>query len=78
MAFNLFGMKFGKEYIPMTQNIPTSNGTSFAFSTPFMKVGSSNLSLPVVDRYYTQNGVVRFGEDNLYPQLLNQMYYMRY
>jgi hypothetical protein len=75
MAFEIFGMKFGKEYIPMTQNIPTPSATGFAFSTPFMKVGSGNLSLPVVDKYYTQNGIVRFGEDNLYPQLLNQMYY---
>jgi hypothetical protein len=75
MAFNFLGMKFGREYIPMTQDIPTPQGTGFAFSTPFMKVGKNNLSLPVVDKYYTQNGVVRFGEDNLYPQLLNQMYY---
>ena len=75
MAFSLFGMKFGKEYIPMTQTIPASNATGFAFSTPFMKVGSGNLSLPIVDKYYTQNGIARFGEDNLYPQLLNQMYY---
>jgi hypothetical protein len=75
MAFEFLGMKFGKEYIPMTQNIPSNNGTGFAFSTPFMTVGSGNLSLPRVDKYYTQNGVVRFGEDNLYPQLLNQMYY---
>ena len=75
MALNLFGMKFGKEYIPLTQDIPQPRGTGFAFSTPFMKVGGENLSLPVVDKYYTQNGIVRFGEDNLYPQLLNQMYY---
>lgn len=75
MAFSFLGMKFGKEYIPMTQNIPQQNGTGFAFSTPFMNVGSGNLSLPIVNKYYTQNGIVRFGEDNLYPQLLNQMYY---
>lgn len=75
MAFEFLGMKFGKDYIPMTQDIPTPSGVGFAFSTPFREFGSGNLSLPVVDRHFTSNGVVRFGEDNLYPQLLNQMYY---
>lgn len=47
----------------------------FGFSTPFLKIGKGNLSLPSINKYYTQNGIVRFGNDNLYPQLLNQMYY---
>jgi hypothetical protein len=46
-----------------------------SFSTPFLRVGESNLSLPFVDSRYTVQGYVRFGEGNLYPQLLNQMYY---
>jgi hypothetical protein len=76
MAFNIFGLKFGRDYKPITQYIPEPNRTPFAFSTPFMKIGSGNLSLPVIDKYYTINGVVKFGDDNLYPQLLNQVYYI--
>jgi len=60
-------------------NKPTQQTTStigpMAFSTPFMKVGGANLSLPYVSTYYTTNGIILFGEDNLYPQLLNQLYY---
>ena len=44
-----------------------------AFSTPFLKVGGANLSLPYVNGRYTTSGWVRFGQDNMYPQLLNQM-----
>lgn len=46
-----------------------------AFSTPFMKVGSANLSLPYVNGRQQTNGYIRFGEDNMYPQLINQLYY---
>jgi len=55
----------------------TESGSSkkSAFSTPFMQVGEGNLSAPHINKYYTQNGIVRFGNDNLYPQLLNQMYF---
>lgn len=45
-----------------------------AFSSPFGKVGEGNLSLPYV-RSYGSERWVRFGNDNLYPQLINQMYY---
>jgi hypothetical protein len=46
------------------------------FSTPFLRVPEGNLSLPFVDVRYTVQGYVRFGSDNLYPQYMNQMYYM--
>jgi len=46
-----------------------------SFSTPFLKVGTGNLSLPTVWSRYLRNGFIPFGDDNLYPQLLNQMYY---
>ena len=47
-----------------------------AFSTPFKKVGYANLALPKIDGYYREAGsYVPFGEDNLFPQLLNQLYY---
>jgi len=47
-----------------------------SFSTPFLRVPGGNLSLPHIDVRYTTQGYVRFGEDNLYPQYLNEMYYM--
>ena len=47
-----------------------------SFSTPFLKVPGGNLSLPHIDVRYTTQGYIRFGVDNLYPQYLNQMYYM--
>ena len=46
-----------------------------SFSTPFLKVGGDNLSLPFVDSRYQTNGYVPFGGNNLYPQTLVQMYY---
>jgi hypothetical protein len=46
-----------------------------SFSTPFLKVPATNLSLPFVDDRFQARGYVPFGEDNLYPQYLNQMYY---
>jgi hypothetical protein len=47
----------------------------FAFSTPFINVGENNLSMPYINRYYQENNIVRFGTDNLYPQILNQLYF---
>jgi hypothetical protein len=46
-----------------------------SFSTPFLPVGKGNLTLPYVNGRYSTNMWVRFGTDNLYPQMLNQMYY---
>lgn len=45
-----------------------------SFSTPFGKIGDGNLSLPYV-RAYGSEPYVRFGNDNLYPQIINQVYY---
>jgi len=44
------------------------------FSTPFGTVGGADLALPYV-RAYGSETYVRFGNDNLYPQLINQMYH---
>jgi len=44
------------------------------FSTPFGTVGGADLALPYV-RAYGSETYVRFGSDNLYPQLINQMYH---
>jgi len=76
----LFGFNIGSKKVeaqPLTQLTDHSFGTykNFAFSTPFYKISKDNLSLPYVTKYYTTNNIVRFGEDNLYPQLLNQLYY---
>lgn len=69
-----FNFKFGSKPQPLVQQ--TGNEYSnFAFSTPFMKIGNGNLSMPHINKYYTNNNFVLFGNDNLYPQLLNQMYY---
>jgi len=46
-----------------------------SFSTPFLKVPESNLSLPFVDTRRQQQNIIRFGNDNLAPQLWNQIYY---
>ena len=46
-----------------------------SFSTPFGKVGSANLSLPYVNGRYQISGYIPFGHDNLFPQLLTQLYF---
>jgi len=46
-----------------------------SFNTPFGKIGEGNLSLPYVRAYSYQEPYIRFGHDNLYPQVINQMYY---
>lgn len=75
MGYKIFGFEFGaKTPEPITQNTGNSLN-SFAFSTPFMKIGGNDLSTPYINKYYTVNNIVRFGADNLYPQLLNQLYY---
>ncbi len=52
------------------------SGKNESFSTPFMEIGDGNLSLPFINsRYLASGGVVRFGVNNLFPQLLDQMYY---
>lgn len=45
------------------------------FSTPFMTVGKGDLTKPYINSTFTSAGVVYFNTDNLYPQLLDQMYY---
>jgi len=46
-----------------------------SFSTPFGKIGRGDLSLPYVNGRYQVSGYVPFGQDNLYPEILNQIYY---
>jgi hypothetical protein len=63
----LFGFNISKDKL---------EGETFqTFSTPFTTIGGANLSLPKVDGIYREGTYTPFGSDNLYPQLLNQLYY---
>lgn len=66
--YNIFSNK--KE----TTDIEVVDGYQ-SFSTPFVKVGGANLALPYVNGRYQVAGYIPFGQDNLYPEILNQMYY---
>lgn len=67
----IFGFEIGKK-----ESAQVVEGNNYqAFSTPFLKVVEGNLSLPYVNPRQQVNGYTRFGSDNLYPQLLNQMYF---
>lgn len=52
----------------------TTDAGSMMFSTPLMDIGGGDLSLPYINSTYTTNNYVMFGVDNLYPQLLIQLY----
>lgn len=75
MKFNFFGL--GKKSEPQIQYIETkSDKDSYMhFTAPFLNVGKGNLALPYITPQYTNNGYVRFGNDNLYPNLLRQLYH---
>jgi len=64
----LFGIQFG-EKTPAVRTEPQ------AFSTPFLKIGKGNLALPYIQSNISNGSIVYFGEENLFPQILNQMYY---
>jgi hypothetical protein len=66
----LFG-KFKKEEAPAVVDL----GGYQSFSTPFLKVPKGDLSLPYIDSRYASRGYVPFGDDNLAPQLWNQLYF---
>lgn len=66
----LFG-KFKKEEAPQVVDL----GGYQSFSTPFLKVPKGDLSLPYINARYAANGYIPFGQDNLAPQLWNQLYY---
>lgn len=72
MAFNIFNRAKKQEVVVST--IPNEDSLYSTFSSPFGKIGDANLSLPYV-RSYGSEPFVRFGQDNLFPQLINQMYY---
>jgi len=63
----ILGIEFGK-----TETVRTEPQ---AFSTPFLKIGKGNLALPYIQSNISNGSIVYFGEENLFPQILNQMYY---
>lgn len=68
MAFFNFNKNKKEEVVVVNEPLYSS------FSTPFGRIGEGNLSLPYV-RSYGSEPYVRFGNDNLYPQIINQCYY---
>jgi len=65
----ILGIEFGSKKIGAVRT------ESQAMNTPFLKVGKGNLSLPFIQSAVHSQGMIYFGEQNLFPQLLNQMYY---
>jgi len=55
--------------------VETVNDDYQAFSTPFQKLPSGNLSLPQVWDRYQNRGYILFGDDNLYPNHLDQVFF---
>ena len=52
------------------------NGLFKSFSTPFGKIGGKgSLNSPYIRAYSADEPYIRFGEDNLYPQIINQLYF---
>jgi hypothetical protein len=68
---------FGSKKIEASTPAPVDDKAGyFAFSTPFVKIGKGDLTKPYVDVNLTgMKGFIRFGADNLFPQIINQMYY---
>lgn len=66
-----------KTSAPIVESYSTFADDRARFSTPFMDIGEGNLSLPYINsRVGSEKGMIYFGGDNLFPQLLNQMYYV--
>lgn len=74
MKIQLFGKTVFETVTPISEGTPGDGKMSF--STPFLKITKgSNLGTPFISPWYTVSGIVQFGSDNLYPQILDQMYY---
>lgn len=72
----ILGINFGAK--PTVQTVlgsPQAVTTGFKFSTPFLKIGKGNLALPFISSFARSNTIIYFGEENLFPEILNQMYY---
>ena len=65
----ILGIEFGAKKPEILRTEPQ------AYSTPFLTIGKGNLSLPFISDRLHKAGVIYFGQDNLFPQVLNQLYY---
>lgn len=72
MAFFNFFNKKQETSVPVEHTVEIKPQT---FSTPFLKIGKGNLGQPFISPFYTVSGITQFGSDNLYPQILDQIYY---
>lgn len=70
----IFGKTFFENKKTATEVVSYNDG-KMSFSTPFFKIGKGDLGKPFVSSWYTISGIVQFGNENLYPQILDQMYY---
>lgn len=70
----VFGFNIGGNSAPQAPSQEPKNDKVFQFTSPFLKVGDGNLSMPYISPQYTGvGGYVRFGQDNLFPNLLRQL-----
>jgi len=75
----IFGIEFGKTEKSEMVELPEKIDTSMAFEYVYKPTGSLNtrgsgdLGDPYIE-FYRGSGPVYFGQDNLYPQHLNDMY----
>jgi hypothetical protein len=65
----IFGIELSRQKSDVVRTEPQS------YNTPFLKIGKGNLSLPYIQSNVTKTGVIYFGQDNLFPQMMAQMYY---
>jgi hypothetical protein len=70
----IFGKTLFEKQTPTTEVVNLNDG-KMSFSTPFFKIGKGDLGKPFISSWYTVSGIVQFGSENLYPQILDQMYY---
>jgi len=74
---NIFGGN-DKKTFQDTSNY-TDNKSSFKyqqFGTPLVKIGKGDITKPYIDSsYVNKDTYVRFGYDNLFPSIIDQMYY---
>jgi hypothetical protein len=76
MGFKIFGRQFGSPNESNQTQSTNTNDRYHNFTSPFGKVGEGNLAMPYISSTYTgAGGYVRFGADNLFPNLLRQLKY---
>lgn len=62
---------------PKEETMGAISAKEMSYSSPFLNLGNAgNLTLPYVNNSYTAaKGFIHFGKENLFPQMINQMYY---